>query len=346
MQGDSTPLEPPVPNFREDERTQARYASMLARKIKDFYAEHESSIRRNASIKRDELRDRLNDAQADYEVRKAAADATREAYRAAYPANVKKIRLIEPSMIDNVRSLGAAAKLYRAAEEAWRAAETTAGDIRRLEHNDEQLQIELGKALERAPQVSKEVTESQKWLAEIHAEEDLAELKTKVDEIALERATYAERLAAGSVTQTELRLRAFAEEGIKHIALPIAGMLFFRIDQYGPDAYVIVRDTRKQLYALPYDRRLEPMFGDVFDIVTAGKGFEVRRSTRPNSPIPMSALDHFLKWHENDDAAAREAHQEHQTFVKATRSFATHDGADEREAIAIELLAGAAAKKA
>ena len=346
MEMQSAAVEPEVPNFREDERVQARYASTLARAIKDFYSEHENSIRRNAGVKRDELRDQLNEAQAEYERRKAVADAARESYRAAYPKYVKKTRLVEPSALDNLRSLGNAGKLYRSAEEAWRSAETAAGDIRRLEHNDEQLGIELEKAIERAPQVSKEVTESEKWLAEIHAEEEMAELKAKVDAIAAERAAYAERLAAGRVSHQELRLRAFGEEGVKPMAMPIGGMLFLRIDQYGPDAYFIIRDSRKQLYALPYDRRLEPIVGDVYDINRAGKGFDVVRSMRPNSQIPMSPLDHFLKFYDNDDAKAREAYREHQTFVKAVRMLNTMPDVSEHDAAVIELLADVAAKKA
>jgi hypothetical protein len=336
---------PVVPNFREDERIVARYESMLARKIKDFYSEHENSIRRNASDKRGELRDELNAGQEELERRKAVADTAREAYRAGYPNNVKKTRLIEPSMMDNMKSLGAATKLYRAAEEAWRAAENAASDIRRLEHNDDQLENELQKAIERAPAVSKDVTESEKWLAEIHAEEDLAEVKAKVDVIVAERADYADRLAAGKVSQDELRLRAWGQEGVKPVLLPLGAMLFYRIDQYGPKAYIIIRDGRKQLWALPYDRRLEPILGDVYDVNRVGKGFELQRSMRPNSQIPMSLLDHFLKSHD-DEAVARDAYHEHQTFIKKVRMLSTMSDVNESEAALIQLLADAAAKKA
>ena len=336
---------PVVPNFREDERIMARYESMLARKIKDFYSEHENSIRRNASDKRGELRDRLNEAEAEYERRKAVSDAARESYRAVYPTNVKKTRLIEPSLMDNMKSFGAAAKLYKAAEEAWRAAETAAGDVRRLEHNDEQLEIELEKAIERAPAVSKDVTESEKWLSEIHAEEDMAEVKVKVDAVLAERAEYAERLAAGKVSQDELRLRAWGEEGVKPVLMPLGAMLFYRVDQYGPNAYIIIRDSRKQLWALPYDRRLEPLFGDVYDVNRVGKGFEVQRSMRPNSQIPMSLLDHFLKAHD-DEAVARDAYHQHQTFIKNVRMLSSMTELNETETTLIQLLADVAAKKA
>jgi hypothetical protein len=329
---------PAVPNFREDERIQVRYASMLQRRIKTHGVEHESSIRRNASTKRDELRDELDEANAEWTRRKEAADVAREAYRKAYPHHVKKTRLAQPSVLENVRSMGAANKLYHAAEEAWRAAESAASNIRRIEHNESQLEIELKKALERAPVLSKEVTESEEWLAEIHAEEELAVVKAKIDEIAAEREGYADRLAAGKVTPDELRLRAFAVEDVKHVSLPISGMMFYRVDQFGPNAYFIVRDLRKQLYALPYDGRLEKLLGGVYDISRAGKEFSVQPAMRDNGRAPLSLLDHFVKCSENAEAA-QEAYNQHQEFIAQRRDFPTTSEGDEAEATAIRLLA-------
>jgi hypothetical protein len=334
-----------VPNFREDERVQTRYASMLQRRIKDQFSEHENSIRRNASDKRGELRVQLEDAQAEWEQLKAVSDGARESYRAQYPQHVKKTRLVEPSMLENMRSLGAASKLYHAAEEAWRIAERAGSDVRRLEHNDEHLEEELAKALERAPEISKDVTTSQKWLDEIHADEELGGTKAKVEEILAERASYAARLAAGRVAPDELRMRSFAEQNIKPVQTPITGMMFYRFEQYGDQAYFILRDIRKQLYALSYDRRLEPIAGGIYDVVRAGKEVEVRRTTRDNSQIPMSLLDHFVRCSDKDDAAAQEAYRQYQDVMKQPRSFATHAPFDETEGQVIELLAKLAEEK-
>jgi hypothetical protein len=337
-------LPPAVPNFREDERIQARYAAMLERRKKTFFVEHESSVRRNASTKRDELRDELDEAQAEWVRRKEAGDAAREAYRAAFPHHVKKMRLIAPSVIENVRSMGAAKKLYTAADDAWHSAEQASSNVRRIEHNEEQLDIELKKALERAPAIAKEVTESEEWLAEIHAEEEMASVKARVDEIAAERDSYAQRLEAGTVPPEELRLRAFGTADIKHIALPASGLMFYRIDRFGPDAYFILRDLRKQLFALPYDRRLEKLLGGVYDISRAGKEFTVQAAMREGGRVPLSRLDHFITCSENQEAA-QEAYREHEAFVKETRTDATVTNVDDIEATTIELLAAFAETK-
>ena len=318
---------------------------MLERRIKDFYTEHENSIRRNTSDKRDELRGEVDEVQAEFERLKAVADAARESYRAKYPQNVKKARLIEPSAFDNVRSLGAASKLYKAAEEAWRAAEAAASEVRRVEHNDEQLEAEMQKALERAPIISKDVTTSQEWLTEIHQDEDLGGTKTKVDAILAERAAYAERLASGSITTEELRLRGFAEQGIKPVQTPVTNAMFFRFEQFGDEAYFILRDTSKQLWALSYDKRLEPIMNGIYDFVRAGKEIQVKRSHKDNTAIPMSLLDHFVRCSDKNDAAAQEAYRDYQEVMKKPRSFKTHEPFDETEAQIIELLAIMAAEK-
>jgi hypothetical protein len=335
---------PAVPNFREDERLQARYAMMLERRIKTHFTEHENSIRRHASTKRDELRDELSAAQAEWNTRNAVSETARELYRAVYPLNVKKTRLVEPSALDNMRSLGKAKKLYHAAEEAWRATEHAAGEIRRIEHNDAQLEIELAKALERAPETSKDVTTSETWLNEIHADEEMGDAKAKSDAVTAERDDYAKRLAAGAVSAHELRLRAFALEDIKHITPVFEGLMFLRIDQFGEHAYFIMRDLRKRLFALPYDRRLEPLLDGAYDIVKNGKEHEVRRAKRDNTPICLTLLEHFLRCSENAEAG-QAAYREHQEFAKAKRTIATLTEVDEVEAAVISLLAGVAAEK-
>jgi hypothetical protein len=341
---DDPSLAPSVPNFREDDRLAARYATMLERRKKTFFVEHEASVRRNASTKRDELQDELEEAQAEWVRRKEVSDAAREAYRQAYPHHVKKMRLIEPSVIENMRSLGAAKKLYAAAEEAWRSAEQATSNIRRIEHNENQLDVELKKALERAPAIAKEVTESEEWLAEIHAEEEMASVKARLDEIAAERASYAERLAAGTVTPQELRLRAFAEADVKHIALPSSGLMFLRIERFGGDAYLILRDLRKQLYGLPYDRRFEKLLGGVYDINRAGKEFSVAPAMRDGGRIPLTLLEHFLKC--SDDAeSAQAAYREHEAWVKEVRTDASVPPNDAIEATAIDAFAAFAETK-
>lgn len=339
------PAGPAIPNYRDDERARARYASMIESRKKAFATEHEGSIRRNAWAKRDELREELDKAGAEWERRKDAAEAAKEAYRKAYPQHVKKTRFVEPTGMENLKSLGAAGKLYNTAKEAWLAASSSESDIRRIEHNENQLDIELKKALERAPTVIKDVTESEKWLAEIHADEDLAGARARVDAIDAERATYAKRLAASEVSDEELRLRAFGENDIKHIEMPFDGAVFLRTETYGPKTYLILRDVRKQHFALPYDPRLEPLFTRITDITrSGGKDLAVRAHIRLNSREAFTMLDHFLACNDGDEEKAKEALGQQQTWAKQRRTIAAATECDEVETNAISLLAEFAAK--
>jgi hypothetical protein len=167
----------------------------------------------------------------------------------------------------------------------------------------------------------------------------MAAVKAKVDAIEAERADYAERLAAGRVTQRELRLRAFAMEDIKPLPLPASGVMFYRIDAFGPEAFFVLRDARKQLHALPYDRRLESLLGGVYDINRSGKEFAVARTMQSNGKIPMSLLEHFTKCDGPDGEAIQAAYKRHQEFAKEARSYATLNEGDAHEAAAIELFA-------
>jgi len=336
------PAGPAIPNFRDDERARARYASMIESRKKNFAVEHEGTVRRNAWAKRDELREDLDKAGADWERRKEAAEAAKEAYAKAFPHHIKKTRFVEPTGMENLKSLGAANKLYNAAKEAWLAAAAAESVIRRIEHNENQLDIELKKALERAPVVIKEVTESEKWLAEIHADEDLAKAKARAEEINAERAAYAKRLAAGTVSDEEIRLRAFGEADVKHMEMPLDGFIFARIETYGPKSYVILRDLRKQFFALPYDPRLEPLFAGVYDIARSGKDLAVRVHAKPNSREPFTLLDHFLKCNDEEEAA-QEAHRQHQEWAKQRRLLPAMTELDEIEAQAMQLLTDFAA---
>jgi hypothetical protein len=339
---ENSSIEPAIPNFREDERLQSRYATLLQRRITTFGIEHQNSIRRHASQKRDELRDEMEAAQAEYERCNEIAAQTREAYRAAYPQHVKKTRLVAPSAMENLRSLGGAAKLYGAAHDAWLAAERATSALRRIEHNEGQVDVELARALERSPQIAREVTTSEEWLAEIHAEEEMAAVKARVDAIVAEREDYATRLAAGTVTATERRLRAFAEEGIAHVTIPLSGVMFLRVAEFGAGAYVILRDLRKQCYALPYDRRLEPLLDGVYDLAKTTDGVEARRSLRVNGTGPLTVAEHLLACNDKNDAAALEEGRVHREFVKARRMIENMQPADDLEASALEALAALA----
>ena len=342
-------LEPPtdlpaiaVPNFREDDRLLTRYAAMIERRKKTFATDHVSSIRRNASTKRDDLREELENAQAELERAQASAGTTREAYRQAFPHHVKRTRLVEPTGMENLRSFGAANKLYRAAHDAWLAADRAASAIRKIEHNETQLDVELEKALLHAPEIIADVIASEKWLDEIHQEEEVASVRLLVDAIEAERESYANRLEAGTVSLEERRLRAFASAGIKHVPLAMNAVMFLRIERFDEAAYFVLRDMRKNLFALPYDRRLETILSGVYDVAQADGVVTVRPSANPNSGQPISLAAHFAACNDGDEAAAADL-LAHRRFVNENRLLATMAERDDAEGAMLDAFATFAA---
>jgi hypothetical protein len=345
-------LEPPtepttivVPNFREDERILSRYDAMIERRKKTFATDHVASIRRNVSTKRDELREELETAQAELERAQAVAAETREAYRAAFPHHVKRTRLAEPTGMENLRSFGAASKLYHAAHHAWLAAEHATSAIRRIEHNETQLDVELEKALANAPEIIADVIASDKWLAEIHLEEELAAVRLKVDLIEAERESYTKRFEAGEVSAEELRLRAFARSDVKHAAKTMTAVIFLRVERFESAAYFILRDARKGLFALPYDRRLETILDGVYDVAPNGEAIDVRPSVRASSGMAFTLAEHFAGCAADAEAAATEQ-LAHRRFVGENRLLTTMAERDDLEAAIIEAFAAYAATRA
>ena len=336
------PQGPAIPNFRDDERARTRYATMLESRKKTFAREHESTIRNNVWAKRDELREELDKAGEEWERRKELAEAAKLTYGKAYPHHILKTRFAEPTGMENLKSFGAAAKLYNAAKDAWLAAAEAESAIRKIEHNENQLDVELQKALERAPQIVREVTESGKWLAEIHAEEEMANARARVGEVDAERAAYAKRLAAGQVSDDEKRLRAFGEADVRHVQLPLDGFVFVRTESYGPKNYAILRDVNGQQHYLPYDPRLEPLFLGVYEIARSGKELAARPYAPPNRREAFGLRDFFVKTAENEEAAD-EALREHHAWAKQRRMLPALTELDEVETQAIQLLTDYAA---
>ena len=205
--------------------------------------------------------------------------------------------------------------------------------------------VARSRAIERAPYLSKEVTTSTRWLNEIHAEEEMAAARAQVDAIKAERDAYAARLAAGNVPPEELALRSFAEHDVKPFQVPINGMAFLRIEQYGPLNYFVLQDLRKQQYRLPYDRRLEPLLEGLFDVVRVGKEFEIRPSMRPDGRTAIPLPEFFTKTTDSAEAAA-DALRTHAEFVRERRFLNTMTDVEELEAEALEKLAALATAKA
>jgi hypothetical protein len=155
----------------------------------------------------------------------------------------------------------------------------------------------------------------------LHRDNALGALKARVDEIAAERQSFAKRLEARSVSDDELRDRTLAQDDIMPADMPLAGMMFYRIDVFGKSAYFIIRDLEKKLYVLPYDPRLEHLIDGVFDLYRIADRFDVRQRVHEESKLPFTILDHFIACSDRQDIVGRAAYREQRGWIKRHRGL-------------------------
>jgi hypothetical protein len=192
-----------------------------------------------------------------------------------------------------------------------------------MAEKEERLEVDLKRALAEAERTARESVGTPEWIERLASEDrDFATLKARVDAIAAERAAYTERLNAGHVSDAERRDRWFAEHDVHPISLPVTGIMFYRIVSFGSLAYFIVRDLKKQLFAIPYDARIEPIINGVFDIYRVGDGFEVRQCLHPDK-LPFTILNHFIACCDGQDMFGREAYRQQRAWMRNRPSVRT-----------------------
>jgi hypothetical protein len=328
-----------IPNFAEDARTQQHYKSSLERRIKAFHSEQETAVRRSFTAKKEALTAEVAAAEMMIANRVEAAQKAMAAYRLRYPNRIAKGRAVKPSFIEWLTSFGAATRLYRAVTDANSAVIEAQTNQRRVAHKLELIDSELGRALAAAEDKAKQTTASEEWLADLHRDRAMAELKTRVDAIEHERESYAKRLEAGRVSDDEKRDRTFAEQDIRPVDMPLTAVMFYRIDTYGTLSYFILRNLEKTLFALPYDPRLESIVDGVFDIYRVADSIDVRQRIHEESKLPFTILDHFYHCSDRQDIVARAAYREQRAWMKPERTLNATPCSLDLERDIIKLLA-------
>jgi hypothetical protein len=333
------PLTITIPNFTEDARTQQQYKTTLERRIKAYHSEQESAVRRSFVAKKESLTAELSVAENMIAARNVTAQKAMSAYRLRYPHRMQKGRPVKPSFLEWLFSFGGATRLYRNVTEANSAVIEAQTNQRRLGHKLEVIDSELSRALAATEEKAKETTSSPEWLADLHRDRALGDLKIRVDAIEHERESYAKRLEAGRVSDDEKRDRTFAEQNIHMVELPLTGVMFYRVDAFGSLVYFILRDLEKRLFALPYDPRLESIVDGVFDIYRVADSYDVRQRVHAESKLPFTILDHFFNCCDRQDAASRAAYREQRAWMKPARSYPATPCSMDLERDIIKLLA-------
>jgi len=312
---------PVIPDFEKDAQSIAAYEDARIRYERREAGDAESRTRNQFAKKREAIRAEIAVAQSLLEERKSKAEKAFKAYATRYPHRVDRNKPQKPSFWESLFSLGNAGRMFNRA--VLTAADAVAAQSlrRRKEHDEEELEQQLKRALYLQEDAIKKKLESPEGIEHFHNRPGVAVLHKRVVEIKAERAAYAARLEKGEVSPQEQRDREFAERKIVQLEVPFTGMTVVRVARYGPLAYFIFRDLERKLYHLAYDARLEPLIENVIDVYRLADSYEARLA-RGADGRPMAVADHYAA-NFKDEEVARSEYRRARTALRNPRADIT-----------------------
>jgi hypothetical protein len=309
---------PVIPDFEKDAQSIAAYEDARVKYERREAGDAESRTRNSFAKKRDAIRAEIAVAASILDERKLKAEKAFKAYANRYPHRVDRNKPMKPSVWEALFSFGMAGRMFNRAVTSTAEAIAAQSLRRRKEHDEEELEQQLKRALYLQEDAIKKKLEGPEGVAAFHARPGVAILHKRVEEIKLERARYAQRLEKGEVPPNEQRDREFAERKILQLESPFTGVTVVRVTRYGNLTYFILRDLERKLYHLAYDPRLEPLIENVFDVYRLADSFETKL-TRGNDGRPMTVTDHYATNYK-DEEVARSEYRRTRTALRTPRT--------------------------
>ncbi len=330
---------PNIPDFEKDAQSIAAYDEARLRFERREASDAESKTRAAFTKKRDAIRAEIAVAASLLEERRIKAQKALNHFAARYPHRMERNKPTKPSFWESFLSFGSAGRLYRRAVQASADATAAQSLRRRKEHDEEELEQQLKRAIYLQEESIKKRMESAEGTDAFHARPGVGALYKRVEEIKAERAAYKARLERGEVPPLEQRDREFAERKIAHLEAPFSGVTVVRVVRYGDLAYFLFRDLERHLFFLPYDPRLDPLIENVFDVYRLADSFEAKL-TRGQDGRPLPALQHYITNYK-DEEVARSEFRKARTALRTPRTdIPPQTIVDPAEQQLIEMLAG------
>ena len=329
---------PVIPDFEKDAQSIAAYDEARIRYERREAGDAEARTRSSFTKKRDAIRAEIAVAASLLDERRIKAEKAFKTYANRYPHRVDRNKPMRPSFWESLMSLGNAGRMFNRA--VTTAAEAIAAQSlrRRKEHDEEELEQQLKRALYLQEDAIKKKLEGPEGIAAFHARPGVDVLHKRVEEIKVERARYAQRLEKGEVPPAEQRDREFTERRIAQLEAPFAGVTIVRVARYGALSYFLLRNLERKLYHLSYDPRLEPLIENVLDVYRLADSFEVRLAKGADGR-PMAVADHYAA-NFKDEEVARSEYRRTRTALRVPRTdLAPMTFVDPNEQQLIDLLA-------
>jgi hypothetical protein len=328
---------PQIPDFEKDAASLAAYDDARLRYERREASDAENKTRSTFNQRRDAIRAEIAVAASLLEERRIKATKALQAYAARYPHRIDRNKPVKPTFWESFLSLGRASRLYKGAIKTAADALSAQSLRRRKEHDEEELEQQLKRALYLNDEALKKRLESPEGLAQFHARPGVAVLFKRVEEIRAERAAYAARLERNEVSPIEQRDREFAERKITQLEAPFDAAMIVRIQTWCSLSYFLLRDLERKLYHLTYDARLEPLLETVFDVYRIVDSFEVK-AHRGADGRPFTILDHLTAVYK-DEEKARSEFRRIRTAQRQPRDLSPMTVVDPAEQTLLDLLA-------
>lgn len=325
---------PEIPDFAADAQAVASFDAARERFERGEAQAAEDEVRSGFQKKRDALLVEVNTAESLIAERQSRAEKSIEAYGRKYPKLVERGKSRRPAFFQNLLSFGAASRLYQATVDATADLNDARSLRRRKEHEEEELDRQLRRALAQLEEQLKERANSQTQYEKFLARPGNAALLKRVETIRAERAGFAARLERGEVSPLEQRDRHFAQLAVAPLEAPFAGIAIVAVEQYGDLGYLLYRDRERHHFFTEYDARLEPLSDSVFDVYRIADRFEAKFHRRDGKP--MNLTDHLTEYLRDDEIARSEA-RKLRAALRTPRTVTTPPGSPNKPVL--DLLA-------
>lgn len=271
-----------IPDFEADDAVRAKYQATARELVNLAVARGVEAARLEYQALYLQLLAAVNEADAAQRAAGAAAHRARAQYATVVPRQRTESGIVRPPtfFFDVIISMGAAEKFYKDAVATARAKDR-ADEAARVAHANLERIMNKGEAavVVRELEIRRHFKTPQ-GRSELDADERLHGLALQCDEIDAERLDFQQRLAAGVVSDEELRDRTMAQEGSRFLDGDVRGLtaLRERDARFGKLRYFTFRDREGRMWLFDYADDLRLLLGLTFDVVYANDRYLVARS--------------------------------------------------------------------
>jgi hypothetical protein len=292
-----------VPDFTADNEVRKQYHAVAKSLLISAIAGALRKMREEHEFIRLRLEANKRAADAVLAALERHAHSTRSKYARIVPKQRTASGIVRPPTLffDNIVSMGAAEKYYKQALEAANAKREAMLKVRTTSQELQRHMDKIETALVVHELEVRKYYKTDEGKRELESDARLEELAKQCEAIDAERADYAARLIAGTVSEEEKRDRSMAQDGYRYLDGEVLGLhcLHERELRFGALRYLLFRDKSDRIWTLEYANDLVPLTQMRFNIYFQNGRYLIERA-----PAPKPDEDTHRAVHEGSDPRA------------------------------------------